>query len=107
MYSFLLYNLSTKAHEGPQQPTKADAGPQRGKRAQMTPDASFGLAAAGICKFFFNVFFFTVQLIYESPRRPTAANKGRRRPTKMENGPNNGEVRVFFTVQFIFYFLYY
>src|ERR1700678_1936732 len=48
-----MYYLSTKAHEGPQQPTKAY------------------------------------------------------RPTKMENSPNDGEVRVFFTVHFIFYFLYY
>src|ERR1700678_1998595 len=71
------------------------------------------------------VFFFTVQLTnlagcttpttplfgaddsHEGPRRPTAANEGRRRPTKMENSPNDGEVHVFFTVHFIFYFLYY
>src|ERR1700678_3941908 len=35
------------SHESPQrlqEPTKADAGPRRGKRAQTTPDASFGLA---------------------------------------------------------------
>src|ERR1700678_3498513 len=33
------------SHESPrrpQQPTKADVGPQRGKRAQTTPDTSFG-----------------------------------------------------------------
>src|ERR1700678_3682461 len=36
MYFFLMYNLSTKAHEGPQQPTKADAGPQRWKMAHRS-----------------------------------------------------------------------
>src|SRR5271155_584550 len=87
MYFFLLYNLSTKAHEGPQQPTKADAGPQRWKTAHRSV--------------FFNTVFFKIYNLFakahegpqqptklnagpqrrkESPRRPTAANKGRRRP---------------------------
>src|ERR1700678_913870 len=81
MYFFLMYNLSTKAHEGPQQPTKADAGPQRWKTAHRSVFSN-------------NVFFlkFTTypqqptklntgpQRRKESPRRPTAANEGRRRP---------------------------
>src|ERR1700678_3760982 len=40
---------------------------------------------------------------HEGPQQPTKAY----RPTKMENSPNDGEVRVFLTVHFIFYFLYY
>src|ERR1700678_4251831 len=39
MYFFSMYNLSTKAHEGP---TKADAGPRREKTVQTTRLASFG-----------------------------------------------------------------
>src|SRR5271168_2183106 len=40
MYFFLMYNLSTKAHEGPQQPTKPNAGPQRRKESPRRPTAA-------------------------------------------------------------------
>src|ERR1700678_3948291 len=76
-----MYNLSTKAHKGPQQPTKADSGPQRWKTAQCIflkiynlftkahkgPQQPTKLNAGPRRR-------------KESPRRPTAANKGRRRP---------------------------
>src|SRR5271168_5102806 len=87
MYFFLMYNLSTKAHEGPQQPAKADAGPQRWKTAHRSV-------------FLNNVFFKIYNLFTKahegpqqptklnagpqrwkaSPQRPTSANEGRRRP---------------------------
>src|SRR5271168_4518636 len=83
MYFFLLYNLSTKAHEGPQQPTKANAGPQRWKTDHRSV--------------FLNTVFSKIYNLFtkahegpqqptklnagpqrrkESPRRPTAANEG-------------------------------
>src|ERR1700678_3395709 len=84
------------SHESPrrpQQPTKAHAGPRRGKTAHMYV--------------FFNSVFFNLFFIFyitsrlhhthytplwrgRQPRKPTkapAANEGRRRPTKRENGP--------------------
>src|SRR5271168_1715721 len=71
---FLMYNLSTKAHEGPQQPTKADAGPQRWKTAHRSV-------------FFKYCIFKNLQLIHKSPRRPTATNEAQHRPTKTERKP--------------------
>src|ERR1700678_3364346 len=69
MYFFLMYNLSTKAHKGPQQPTKADAGPQRWKM----PNRSF---------FFNNVFLKIYNLFIKAHEGPqvTAANEGQCRP---------------------------
>src|ERR1700678_757633 len=62
------------ANAGPQQPTKANAGPRRRKRAQTTPDASFGPFSMYILFFIF--------LLLQSPRRPTSANDGRHKSTK-------------------------
>src|ERR1700677_115537 len=80
-----MYNLSTKALEGPssqRRPTQAHEegkGPKRRQTRRLGPREVF----------LFNVFFLNVLLIHESPRRPTAANEGRRRPTKREKGPND------------------
>src|ERR1700678_557890 len=91
-----MYNLSTKAHEGPQQPTKADTGPQRWKTAQTTERYMFFL----LYNLFF-IFYITSRLHHthhtplwrgHQPRKLTkapAANKGRRRPMKREKGPND------------------
>src|SRR6202522_2095987 len=83
MYFFLMYNLSTKAHEGPQQPTKADAGPQRWQTAHRSV-------------FFDNVFFKNLQLIHSSQRSSTQAHKdgkkahqGPQQPTKADAGPDS------------------
>src|ERR1700678_4506435 len=74
---------SHESPQRPQQPMKVDAGPQRWKTAHRSV-------------FFYNVFFFAFQLIHAGPQRwkesrrgPTAANEGRRRPTKRENGSND------------------
>src|ERR1700678_4855128 len=94
-----MYNLSTKAHDGPQQPTKADAGPRRGKRAQTTPDTMFGLAWVS---YFFNVFFFHVlqynlsTKAHEGTQRPTKAHSSQRRPTQAHEegkGPKRRQMR--------------
>ena len=73
-----MYNLSTKAHEGPQQPTKADSGPQGWKTAHRYV-------------FFYNVFFFKIYNLftqaYEGPQQPTTANKGQQRPAAAHGRP--------------------
>src|SRR5580692_11127251 len=67
MYFFLMYNLSTKAHEGPQQPTKADTGPQRWKTAHRYV--------------FSNTVFFKIYNLF------TKAHEGPQQPTKLNAGP--------------------
>src|ERR1700678_1769724 len=89
MYFFLMYNLSTKAHEGPQQPTKANAGPQRWKTAHRSV---------------FLILYFLKFTTYS--RKPTKAHsnqrsstqahkdgkkahKGPQQPTKADAGPDS------------------
>src|ERR1700678_583397 len=93
-----MYYLSTKAHEGPQQPTKADTGPRRWKTAQTTERYVFFLLYI-----LFFIFYITSRLhhTHHTPlwcgRKPTkapAANEGRRRPTKREKGPNDARCVV-------------
>src|ERR1700678_2727203 len=84
-----MYNLSTKAHKGPQQPTKANAGPRRGKRAQTMERYIFFLL--------YILFFilpagcttpttplFGVDDSHKSPQRP-------QQPTKADVGPQRGK----------------
>src|ERR1700678_29909 len=84
-----MYNLSTKAHEGPSSQRRPTQAHEEGKQP--------------ICMFFlivyFSIFYITSRLHHthytplwrgRQPRKPTkapAANEGRRRPTKRENGP--------------------
>src|ERR1700678_1936728 len=108
-----MYYLSTKAHEGPQQPTKAYR-PTKMEKSQTMERYVFFLLYI-----LFFIFYITSRLHHthhtplwrgRQPRKPTkapAANEGPRRPTKMENSTSDGEVRVFLPVHFIFYFLYY
>src|SRR5271168_2784735 len=101
-----MYNLSTKAHEGPQQPTKADAGPRRWKTAQTTERYLFFL----LYNLFF-IFYITSRLHHpplwrgRQPRKPTkapAANEGPCRPTKREKGPNDARHVVWARGKFFF-----
>src|ERR1700678_490333 len=104
-----MYYLSTKAHKGPQQPTKADAGPRRWKTAQTTKRNGFFLLYI-----LFFIFYITRQLTHthptplwrgRQPQKPTkapAANKGRRRPTKREEGPNDARRVVWAIGKFFF-----
>src|SRR5271168_4904289 len=105
-----MYYLSTKAHEGPQQPTKADAGPRRWKMAQTTERYVFFLLYI-----LFFIFYITSRLHHthhtplwceRQPQKPTkapAANKGRRRPTKREKGPNDARRVIWAIGKFFFY----
>src|ERR1700678_4084587 len=105
-----MYNLSTKAHKGPQQPTKADAGPRRWKTAQTTERYVLFL----LYNLFF-IFYITSRLHHthhtplwrgRQPRKPTkapAANEGRRRPTKREKGPNDDRYVFFMYNHFILF----
>src|SRR5271168_3352467 len=85
-----MYNLSTKAHEGPSSQRRPTQAHEEGKRP--------------ICMFFLIMYFFkNLQLIHDSLRRPTATNNNRyvffynvlffkfttysRRPTKTERKP--------------------
>jgi len=69
-----MYNLSTKAHEGPSSQRRPTQAHEEGKRP--------------ICMFFLIMYFFkNLQLIHESLRRPTATNDGQRRPTKARSSP--------------------
>src|SRR5271168_5401759 len=84
---------SPKSPRRPQQPTKADAGPRRGKTAHMY------VFFNNVFLILFFIFYITSRLHHNhptplwrgrQPRKPTkapAANEGRRRPTKRENGP--------------------
>src|SRR5271168_1744206 len=87
-----MYNLSTKAHKGPQQPTKADAGPQRWKTAQTMERYVFFLL--------YNLFISYITSRLHHPPHPslawttaTKAHKGpssQQRPTQAheeEKGP--------------------
>src|ERR1700678_1677709 len=91
MYFFknlqLIHAGPQRRKKSPRGPTAANKGRRRPTKREKGPNDARHVVWAGIGKFFFNVFFFNVQLIYKSPQRPTAANEGRRRPTKMENGP--------------------
>src|SRR6202789_2809559 len=96
-----MYYLSTKAHEGPQQPKKADAGPRRWKTAQTTERY-----VCFLLYILFFIFYITSRLHHthhtplwrgRQPRKPTkapAANEGRRRPTRREKGPNDARLVV-------------
>src|SRR5271168_4920160 len=61
---------SHKSPRRPQPPTKANAGPQRGKRAQTTPDASFGPIGK-----FFNVIFYFILITRRPSTHPPLACK--------------------------------
>src|ERR1700678_3517356 len=101
-----MYNLSTKAHEGPSSQRRPTQAHKEGKRP--------------ICMFFLGMFFFkNLQLIHESIRRPTATNDGQQRPTQARSSPrkaNAGPRRptapndhryVFFIMYFFFKFTTY
>src|ERR1700678_816377 len=104
-----MYNLSMKAHEGPQQSTKANAGPRRWKTAQTTERYMLFL----LYNLFF-VFYITSWLHHthhtplwrgRQPQKPTkapAANEGRQRPTKREKGPNDPRRVVWARGKFFF-----
>src|ERR1700678_2603552 len=69
-----MYNLSTKAHEGPSSQRRPTQAHEEGKRP--------------ICMFFLVMFFLkNLQLIHESIRRPTATNDGQQRPTQACSSP--------------------
>src|SRR6202522_2721363 len=104
-----MYNLSTKAHEGPQQPTKAHAGPRRWETAQTTER----YVLFSLYNLFF-IFYMPSRLHHthhtplwrgRQPQKPTkapAANEGRRRPTKREKGPNDARRVVWAIGKFFF-----
>src|SRR6202522_2542045 len=112
-----IYNLFTKAYEGPQQPTTANEGQRRPAAAHGRPtQAHEGSQHPTTIGMFFLIMycFLNLQLIHagpqrqkESPREPTAANEGRRRPTKRDKRPKPLQTRrlgwrrqVFFNVFF-------
>src|SRR5271168_309161 len=69
-----MYNLSTKAHEGPSSQRRPTQAHKEGKRP--------------ICIFFLVMFFFKkLQIIHESIQRPTATNDSQRRPTQARSSP--------------------
>src|ERR1700678_591394 len=68
-----MYNLSTKAHEGPSSQRRPTQAHEEGKRP--------------ILFFLIMYFFLNLQLIHESLRRPTATNNGQRRPTQARSSP--------------------
>src|ERR1700678_2044381 len=92
-----IYNLFTKAYEGPQQPTTANEGQRRPAAAHGRPtQAHEGSQHPTTIGMFFLIMycFLNLQLIHagpqrqkKSPRGPTAANEGRRRPTKRDKRP--------------------
>src|ERR1700678_685164 len=61
--------------QGPQQPTQANKGHS---------------AAIGMSFLMYILFF--IFLLLQSPRRPTAANEGQCRPTKMKKGPTSASI---------------
>jgi hypothetical protein len=126
---------TTQAHEGPQQPTMANKGQCRSTKAhssQRRPtktkkglnDARHVIWALGV---FFLLFFSVLLTTHhvsqlhhthhthcwpgQRPQRPTAANKGQRRPTKTKKGPNNARHAVWAIGTFFFkctiYFLFF
>src|SRR6202522_4226513 len=103
MFFVKIYNLFTKAYEGPQQPTMANKGQQRPAAAHGRPTQGHegSQHPTTIGMFFFILYcFLNLQLIHagpqrqkESPRGPTAANEGRRRPTKRDKRPKRRQTR--------------
>src|SRR6202522_2413880 len=103
-----MYYLSTKAHEGPQQPTKAYR-PTKMEKSQTMERYVFFLLYI-----LFFIFYITSRLHHthhtplwrgRQPRKPTkapAANEGRRRPTKREKGPNDARHVVWAIGKFFF-----
>src|ERR1700678_2149505 len=69
-----MYNLATKAYEGPSSQRRPTQAHEEGKRP--------------ICMFFLVMFFLkNLQLIHESIQRPTATNDAQRRPTQARSSP--------------------
>src|ERR1700678_1093245 len=107
-----MYYLSTKAHEGPQQPTKAYR-PTKMEKSQTMERYVFFLLYI-----LFFIFYITSRLHHthhtplwrgRQPRKPTkapAANEGRRRPTKREKGPNDAR-RVVWAIGKFFFLMYF
>ena len=85
-----MYNLSMKAHEGPQQPTKADAGPQRWKTAQTME----------------RYVFFLLYIYLFITTKPGKAHSSQRRPTKTKKGPNDAR-HVVWAIGTCFFKMYY
>src|ERR1700678_3977715 len=84
-----IYNLFTKAYEGPQQPTTANEGQRRPAAAHGRPtQAHEGSQHPTTIGMFFLIMycFLNLQLIHEGPQKPTKADAGPQRGT---NGPND------------------
>src|ERR1700678_1980263 len=92
MYFFknlqLIHAGPQRRKESPRGPTAANEGPRRPTKREKGPNDARRVVWAGIGKFFFNVFFFTVQLIYESPQQPTKAHAGPRKGKRAQMTPD-------------------
>src|ERR1700678_1735220 len=82
----------TATDDGQRRPTQARSSPRKANAGPRRPTAPTNHRYV----FFIMYFLKNLRLIHagpqrrkESPRRPTAANEGRRRPTKREKGQND------------------
>src|ERR1700679_3613939 len=106
MYNlFLTHHTHSGPGRRPRRPTQAYKDETKMKKGPN--DARCVVWAIG--KFFFEctIYFLPTTPIvgpddaHKSPRRPTAANKGQCRPTKMKKGPNNARCVVWAAHRYI------
>src|ERR1700678_988587 len=96
--------------DGQLRPTQARSSPRKANTGPRRPTAPNDHRYV----FFIMYFFKNLQLIpagpqrrKESPRGPTAAHKGRRRPTKREKGPNDSRCVVRAGIGKFFFYVFF